>query len=40
MHLIGEDFAVACQPSGGIFEKDKVMGGNRTFNLLRVCCQF
>jgi hypothetical protein len=28
MHLTGEDFAAACQPSGGIFEKDKVMGGN------------
>jgi hypothetical protein len=26
MHLTGEDFAAACQPSGGIFEKDKVMG--------------
>jgi hypothetical protein len=28
MHLTGEDFAAACQRSGGIFEKDKVMGGN------------
>jgi hypothetical protein len=28
MHLTGEDFAAACQPSGGIFEKDQSNGGN------------